>query len=188
MSIQSCVFKMFLSFSKCIKSLSMLWYALLTKESMKHLEESRRPKLIQRSGSVQWEKRKTYWSSWVQPLSPAVRPGPGLLHCPGFAGHKSSFLSKLPAPLRRRRPAGWEALTLHLPLPCLNPSLARREADGASRMALDCTCTGGFPALPPLQLARTHTCTHTNPQTRTLFLSLWVSIRWPTNSPRLQRL
>jgi len=62
------------------------------------------------------------------------------------ARHRSSFLSKLPALLHRRKPAGWEDLTLHYPH--LNPLQAQCKADRASRMAPDCTCTRGFPVLP----------------------------------------
>ena len=44
----------------------------------------------------------------------------------------------------------------HPPPPRLNPSQAWCEADRASRMAPDCTCAGGFPALPPLCFTHLH--------------------------------
>lgn len=110
------------------------------------------------------ERVKTYWSSWVQPLSPAVSPDRGLLHClaaQALLGTNPDFCPNYQLRFAEEGQRG-EKISPSTPL-CLNPSLARREADGASRMALDCTWTGGFPALPPFT---SHTHTHTQPPDR----------------------
>lgn len=127
--------------------------------------------ILRKRGMNEWV--KTYWSSWVQPLSPAVSPDRGLLHCLAAQaplGTNPVFCPNYQLRFAEEGQRG-EKISPSTPL-CLNPSLARREADGASRMALDCTCTGGFPALPPFS---SHTHTH-NPQTITLFFFSPLSV------------
>lgn len=75
--------------------------------------------------------------------------------CPGSAGHKSSFLSKLPAPLRRRRPAGWEDLTLHPPLsePLAGPARSWQSVADGPGLHLH----WGLSSSSPLQFTHTYT-------------------------------
>lgn len=166
------------------------WYLLLTMELMNHLEELRQTKLItekwiitvreqeaEEGGERQSEELQNEWTSEniLVILSSAPLPHCFSASLPRLCWAQIQFSVQITSSASQKKASG--VRRSHPPPPCLNPLLARREADGASRMALDCTCTGGFPALLPS--FHTH-----NPQTITLFPFLWVSIRWPTNSPR----
>lgn len=149
----------------------------------------------QRSGSVQWENsgsteafwRKAEWmKEWkhvghpeFSPSGPCCepRPLPGLRRAPLQISVQitSSASQKKASGVRRSH-----SPTPHPPR--LNPSLAWREADGASRMALDCTCTGGFPVTPPTPFSSDTLSSQTN----TLLPRLQASIRSPTNTADTQ--